>query len=151
MEPEILTALGWEAWLTLATRAAVFLAAAFTRWSTDVVFFGGTGLLLVTGVLKPAEALGGFSSSCVAVVGVLYIVVSGLQETGALRGEFVVIVEGPKERAAEHTLTAVETMRVLTRHLPPTQAARIGAELLSMSRRELYQLADSSAEDKPES
>jgi 16S rRNA (cytidine1402-2'-O)-methyltransferase len=64
-----------------------------------------------------------------------------LQETDALRGEFVVVVEGPDQNAAVHALTAAETMQVLSRHLPPTQAARIGAELLGIPRRELYRLA----------
>ncbi len=80
-----LSLLGWEAWVTMATVVAVFLAVVFTRLSADTVFLGGTGLLLVLGILDAKEALAGFSSSGMVTVGVLYVVVSGLQETGGLQ------------------------------------------------------------------
>ncbi len=80
-----LLSLGWESWVTLATILCVFLTVAFTRLSADIVFLGGTGLLLILGVLDAGEALGGFSSSGMVTVGVLYVVVSGLQETGGLQ------------------------------------------------------------------
>jgi di/tricarboxylate transporter len=78
-------ALGWEAWWTMAVVVAVFLSAMFTRLAADTLFLGGAGLLLVTGVLDGGEALAGFSSSGMVTVGVLYLVVSGLVETGALQ------------------------------------------------------------------
>lgn len=74
-----------------------------------------------------------------------------LEATGALRGEFVVVVEGPEQNAAVHALTAVETMQVLARHLAPAQAARIGAELLGVPRRELYRLAGPGSGEESES
>ncbi len=74
-----------------------------------------------------------------------------LQETGGLRGEFVVVVEGPEQNAEVVALTATETMQVLARHLPPAQAARIGAELLGLPRRELYRLSGRSGDETPES
>ncbi len=76
--------LGWQAWLTVGVIASIFLLLVFTHLATDFVFLGGLGLLLVTGVLAPDEALAGFSSEGMITVAVLYIVVCGLQETGGL-------------------------------------------------------------------
>ena len=70
-----------------------------------------------------------------------------LESTGALRGEFVLVVEGPQEEVSLRQLSIVETMQVLNRQLPPAQAARIGSELLGVPRRELYKLTQSSAAD----
>jgi 16S rRNA (cytidine1402-2'-O)-methyltransferase len=78
-------------------------------------------------------------------------VLAMLRESDALRGEFVVVVEGPEQNAAVHALTAAETMQVLSRHLAPTQAARIGAELLGLPRRELYQLTGEREKDESDS
>ena len=82
---EELAQLGWEAWATIGTILLVFAMTAFSRLSADIVFLGGTGLLLVLGILDSHQALAGFSSSGMVTVGVLYVVVSGLQETGALQ------------------------------------------------------------------
>ena len=76
--------LGWQAWLTMGVIASIFLLLVLTHLATDFVFLGGLGLLLVVGVLSPREALAGFSSEGMITVAVLYIVVSGLQETGGL-------------------------------------------------------------------
>ncbi|VGO20777.1 SLC13 family permease [Pontiella sulfatireligans] len=84
MEAVGFSSLGWDAWFTMGTVVAVFLCVVLTRLSADTVFLGGTGLLMVVGVLDAKEALAGFSSSGMVTVGVLYVVVSGLQETGAL-------------------------------------------------------------------
>ncbi|WP_233231511.1 SLC13 family permease [Tichowtungia aerotolerans] len=84
MDTSAVGSLGWDAWLTLAVVSGIFLSAVLTRLSTDVVFWGGTGLLMICGILDTKAALAGFSSPGVITVGVLYIIVSGLQETGAL-------------------------------------------------------------------
>lgn len=66
-----------------------------------------------------------------------------LETAGQLRGEFVLVVEGPHGDVRLQQLSVMETMRVLNRQLPPAQAARIGAELLGVPRRELYALSQS--------
>lgn len=76
--------LGWDAWLTIGVVAAVLLLLVFTRWSADFVFVGGLTILLVGGVLDASAALSGFSAPGMITVGVLYVVVAGLQETGGL-------------------------------------------------------------------
>ncbi len=76
--------MGWEAWLTLAVVVGCFALMAFTWISADIIMAGGLTLLLVSGVLLPEEALAGFSNQGMLTVAVLYIVVSGLTETGAV-------------------------------------------------------------------
>ncbi|MGB5718463.1 MAG: SLC13 family permease [Gammaproteobacteria bacterium] len=74
----------WEAWLTLSVVAGCFAMMAFTRVSPDIIMSAGLTVLLVSGVLLPDEALSGFANQGMLTVAVLYIVVSGLTETGAV-------------------------------------------------------------------
>ncbi len=76
--------MGWEAWLTLAVVAGCFAMMAWTRIAPDIIMSAGLTLLLVSGVLLPQEALAGFANQGMLTVAVLYIVVSGLTETGAV-------------------------------------------------------------------
>jgi len=76
--------LGWDAWLTIGVVVAILAVLIFTRLSADFVFLGGLTVLLVTGVLDAGYALSGFSAPGMITVGVLYVVVAGLQETGGL-------------------------------------------------------------------
>ncbi|MCG6868696.1 MAG: SLC13 family permease [Gammaproteobacteria bacterium] len=73
----------WEAWFTIGVVALCFGLMASNR-PADVTLVGGITLLLVTGILTPAEALGGLANEGVVTVGVLYVVVTGLRETGAI-------------------------------------------------------------------
>jgi di/tricarboxylate transporter len=72
----------WEAWFTLAVVALCIGLLAGNRYPPDTVMMGGLTLLLLAGVLSPAEALAGLSNEGMVTVAVLYVVVSGLQETG---------------------------------------------------------------------
>jgi len=76
--------MGWEAWLTLAVVVGCFAMMVFTWVSPDIIMSGGLTLLLVSGVLLPEEALAGFANQGMLTVAVLYVVVSGLTETGAV-------------------------------------------------------------------
>ena len=78
------TELSWEAWFTLGTLFLMLIGLGATRLPPDFIFLGALGALLVSGVLDPSQALAGFSSSGVITVGVLYIVVASLKETGGL-------------------------------------------------------------------
>ncbi len=78
------TELGWDAWLTIGVVLSVLLLLVFTRLATDFVFVGGLAVLLVSGVLDTQAALAGFSAPGMITVGILYVVVAGLQETGGL-------------------------------------------------------------------
>jgi len=63
----------------------MFTVLLFTKLRSDLVFVGAIGILLVTGVVDAKEALSGFSSVSVVVIGVLFVVVAGLTHTGVLQ------------------------------------------------------------------
>ncbi|MGF1569034.1 MAG: SLC13 family permease [Nodosilinea sp.] len=79
-----LAGLGWPAWLTIAVTLGAFLLNALTSLSAEVIFLGALALLFLTGVIDTATALAGFSNPGMITVGILYIVVAGLQQTGGL-------------------------------------------------------------------
>lgn len=73
------------AWITIVTVITIFGLLLYDKVPADIAFTGGMGVLLVTGVLTPAQALAGFSSQTVVVVGVIYVVLAGLVHTGVLQ------------------------------------------------------------------
>jgi di/tricarboxylate transporter len=88
--------MGWEAWLTLAVIGVCFGMMAATRVAPDIVMTMGLTILLVSGVLSPAEALAGFSNEGMLTVAVLYVVVAGLTDTGAVAWMAQVVLGRPK-------------------------------------------------------
>jgi di/tricarboxylate transporter len=74
--------MGFEAWLTLAVVMFCVGLLASNRFPSDAVMVGGLTLLLLAGVLTPGEALAGLANEGMVTVAVLYVVVSGLEETG---------------------------------------------------------------------
>ncbi len=82
--PYLNLGLGWQGWLTLAVTLAAFLLNALTSLAAEMVFLGGLAVLYITGILSTEEALAGFSNPGMVTVGVLYIVVTGLEQTGGL-------------------------------------------------------------------
>lgn len=76
--------LGWEGWFSLGIVVLCFGLFAFSRAAPDVVTAGALTLLLLFGILTPTEALAGFSNPGMLTVGVLYVVVTGLTQTGAV-------------------------------------------------------------------
>ncbi len=83
-----------EAVITLSMMVAVLATLALTRISPDAVLLGAiAGLAVVPipaeegwrfGVIDAPEALAGFANPGLLTVGVLFIVVTGLRETGAI-------------------------------------------------------------------
>ena len=76
--------MGWEGWFSIAITTLCFTTLALTRYSPDIVLVGGLTLLLLAGVLSPEQALSGFANEGMVTVGVLYVVVAGLRETGGI-------------------------------------------------------------------
>jgi len=60
------------------------LLLAGNRFPSDTVLLSALGFLIVSGILTPAEALAGLANPGMATIAVLYVVVSGLRETGAI-------------------------------------------------------------------
>ncbi len=77
-------ALGPDAWITLAVVGGIVGALVGEVLRPDLTMLAGLAVLLVAGVVTPAQAFGGFSNSAVLAVGALYIVAAGVQHTRAL-------------------------------------------------------------------
>jgi len=60
------------------------LLLASNRLPADSVLLGALCLLLLSNILTPAEALAGLSNPGIATIAILYVVVSGVRETGAI-------------------------------------------------------------------
>jgi di/tricarboxylate transporter len=86
--------MGIDAAFALIVVGIVIGLLAFTRLSPDVIMMGGLTLMLVCpvpndagwriGILTAADALAGFSNPGPVTVGVLFVVVAGLRETGGI-------------------------------------------------------------------
>ena len=72
-----------DGWITIAVIGLTVLGLAATRIPADLVFVASLTLLLLTGVLSPTDAFRGLGNPGLVTVAVLYVVVSGLVQTGA--------------------------------------------------------------------
>ena len=112
--------MGWEGWYSIAVTALCFTTLALTRYSPDIVMVGGLTLLLLAGVLSPEQALSGLANEGMVTVGVLYVVVAGLRETGGI-GWIVHSVLG-RPRSLQHAqirlMTPVAAMSAFLNNTP---------------------------------
>ncbi len=74
----------WEAWTTLGVVAFLMGVLIFSTLPADIVMVGCLTLLIVFGIVTPEEALLGLSDKGMVTVGVLFVVVAGLRQTGAI-------------------------------------------------------------------
>lgn len=74
----------WEAWFTAAVIVLMVGLLVLGRWSADVIVVGCLLLLTLFGVISPLQAAAGFGSTAVLTVAMLYVVATGLQQTGAM-------------------------------------------------------------------
>ena len=81
----MLLGLSLAAWFVVFVVILVFVLQVCTKLPSDLVFLGGMGLLLVSGVIPAGAVLGSFSSSTVVLIGALFVVISGLVHTGFLQ------------------------------------------------------------------
>ncbi len=82
--PDLLSQLTWQGWFSLAMAFAAFALSLATQLPTELIFLSGLGILLISGVLTTETALAGFSNTGVVTIGVLYVIVAGLQQSGGL-------------------------------------------------------------------
>ena len=103
-----------EAWISIAVTGAALALLMVTRLGTDMVLMGALVILSVTGVLTPAEALGGFSNSGLITVALMYVIAAGISHTGGV------------DLVIDHVLKQPRTTtRALTRLMLPTAAVNI--------------------------
>lgn len=74
----------WQIPFTILTVFGILLTLVFTSTAPEIILMGGLAVLLVSGVVSPEEGLSGFSNEGMLTVGVLYIVVAGLRDTGGI-------------------------------------------------------------------
>ena len=77
--------LAWQGWLTIAVVIATLVLLLWERISPDKVLAGAAVVLMASGVLTPAQALGGFWNPGVLTVALLFVLVAALKSTGAIR------------------------------------------------------------------
>jgi di/tricarboxylate transporter len=84
MDAFIWFGLGWQAWTTLAL-IVLMVAALIREWARPDIVLGATlGSLLLLGILKPEQALSGFSNEGLLTVAILFVVAQAVTETGSL-------------------------------------------------------------------
>lgn len=73
-----------QAWIAVAVVIACFGGLVFTAVSPELILLGGVGILMLSGVLTPAQALGGLANEGMITVALMYVIVAGLRETGGI-------------------------------------------------------------------
>ena len=76
--------LDWQGWLTVAVVLGTLALLLWERIGPDKVLAGAAAVLLASGVLTPARALGGFWNPGVLTVALLFVLVAALKSTGAI-------------------------------------------------------------------
>jgi di/tricarboxylate transporter len=82
--------MAWEAWYAVGTIVIVILALASNRVNVDTAMVGGLMLLLVGHAALPGdilpveEGIRGFAHPAIIMIGALFVVAAGLQETGGM-------------------------------------------------------------------
>ena len=71
-----------DLWLAVAVVVGVFAALAATRLAPYLVLLAGLTVLLVSGVIDSQQALVGFANEGMITVGLLFVVASGMRESG---------------------------------------------------------------------
>lgn len=88
------------AYAVLLILFATAFALALNRWPVDLVALAVLLLLVLTGILSPAEGLAGFSSPVTVIVAATYMLGAGLRRAGvaAVVGDVLVRLGGTDER-----------------------------------------------------
>ena len=74
----------WELWFVAAVVMGVLILLVRELTSPAVTMVGAMVVVLVAGVVTPAEALAGFSNPAPVTVAALYVLARGVEKTGAL-------------------------------------------------------------------
>jgi di/tricarboxylate transporter len=88
--------LGVDAWLTIAVVGLALASLVGTRIAPDLILVGALTVLILAGAVSPADALAGLGNPGLATVAVLYVVVAGLIDTGAVHAFGARLLGRPK-------------------------------------------------------
>lgn len=101
-----------DAWVTLAVVIGVVWALATDRFAPSLTLFTAVVLLMVAGVVTPAEGLSGFSNPAPITVAALFVLAGAVERTGGLQPIVQVVLGG-----------VTGTRRMLARLVLPTAGA----------------------------
>lgn len=88
--------MGFEGIFVLLVIGLCLVLLVFAKISPDVVFVGGLTLIFVFGIIPVEEALVGFSNEGMLTVAALYVVATGMKETGAIQFVIKKLLGNPK-------------------------------------------------------
>jgi di/tricarboxylate transporter len=77
--------MSWEAWFTLAVTVLTLVLLVRETLAPANVMLGATILLLVVGIISPAEAFAGFGNSAPITVAALYVLARAVEKTNLLQ------------------------------------------------------------------
>jgi di/tricarboxylate transporter len=91
-----------------------------TKISPDVVFIGGLTIIMVFGIIPVSDALTGFSNEGMLTVAALYVVATGMKETGAIQYIIQKLLGNPRElwKSQARIVTPVMLMSAFLNNTP---------------------------------
>ncbi len=101
-----------DAWITLLVVAVSLGCLVSNRFSPEIVLVGALSSLLMSGVLDTTEALSGFANPGLVTVAVLYVVVAGLVDTGAVQAFGARLLGRPRSIAGAQARLMLPVMGV---------------------------------------
>jgi di/tricarboxylate transporter len=97
----------WDALLTGGLVLLMVGVMAVGRWGPDIIMLGVLLVLLLAGVLDPSQAVAGFANEGVVTVAMLYVLATGLRETGAMNAVTDWLLGRPRTPLAAQARLAV--------------------------------------------
>ena len=141
--------MAWEAWFTLAVVVGILVLLVRESLPTDIVMVGALTLLVAVGEMRDSDmlpsigqAVAGMGNTGLITVGVLFVVVAGLVQTGAME-----LVAGPiigQPKTAPLRPGAAAHAGHHAQRVPQQHAGR--GDVHAGGRRHLQALADQSVE-----
>jgi di/tricarboxylate transporter len=92
--------LGFHAWLTLAVVVVTVVLLVRSRLAPEFLLGSALAVLVLGGAIEPTEALAGFANPGLVTVALLFVVVAGLVDTGAVHGLGTRLLGRPRSTAA---------------------------------------------------
>lgn len=74
----------FDAWLTLATTGTCVALMVFSSFGTERILIAGATLLLLAGVIEVPDFLAGLSNTGMVTVALMYVLVTGIRQTGGV-------------------------------------------------------------------
>ncbi len=89
----------WQGWFTLAVLAGMFVTLVRGWQTPDMTLLAGAVILAVTGIITPAQLVAGFSNEGMLTVASMFVVATGLRETGAIDSFGRLVLHGARTQS----------------------------------------------------